>query len=238
MGKDREAERINDAFDNIVANVRGLSHLERIVGIVHFEDDKSSADAAVKVYAIERGSTDDIYFPSINSCLSSHENVHLFIADFLENNPDARVFVGIDSDEYVTNRGLFEHLIVGKTRLVSDMSLPSLDGTIIFVDEMGDGYEEEVESASVWEQHGINIKQNMIIVDPDVGPEALSRMVLDGTDPMLRVLIASHPAAGTGALLGILEEADPAEEHLFKIISERTDDPAVQEKIGILSDEC
>ncbi len=237
MGKDRDADQINDAFDSIVANVRGVSHLERMIGIVHFEDDPSSADAAVKVYAMERGSTDDIYFPSINSCLSSHEDVHLFLADYLEKNPDARVFVGIDSNEYLTNRGLFEHLIVGRTRLASDMTLPSLDGTVIFVDQTLEGYEEEVESASVWEQFGLSIKQNMIIIDPDITSEALSRMVLDGTDPMLRVLIASHPAAGPGALMGVLEEADPTEQHLFKIISERTDDYAIKEKIGILSNE-
>lgn len=234
----------NKEFDTIVAQLEGLSHLERIVGLVYDLSSPEDAKAAGYTYIGERGSPEDLFFPNVETALASNEDFHIFAANFLEANPHARIFVGIDSSDYQMNRYIFEHFIVGKTRLCADMALPSVDGSITFIDAplgMEDAdhadFEIETESASVWESHGAFIMQNMIIADPDVTPSVLIRMVLEGTTPLLRVLIATHPSAPKGALMGLLEQADPTEEHLLNVIGlNPNSDDDVMTLVAVLRD--
>lgn len=210
------------AFEAIVSHTAGISHLERIVGLVYDFDDEHDARYAGATYLSSRATSQDIFFPNVFDALQANEDFHIFAANFLEQQPDARIFIGIDDNAYTESRYLFDHFVVGKTRLCSDTSLPSIDASLMIFDfdEESGSIEALTDDATVWEQTGHFVKQNFIIEGMDVDCAVLTRIVLDGTNPTLRILVATHPDVTPPLLMGLLEQADPTEFHLLRVIAE------------------
>lgn len=233
-----DKDKTQATFEEIVASTHGVSHFERIVGIIYDFEDEFEGDVAGLVYLNERSSSQDLYFPSVFDALEAHSNLHIFIANFLEQQPDARIFIGLDAMNFNESRYAFDLFVVGKTRLCSNLLLPSVDGSLMGFEIEEEGYESITDGSTVWETMGNVIKQNLIMEGVDVDTAVLTRILMDGTNPLLRVLIATHPKATTPLLKAVLEEADPTEYHLLSVIQHHPlADDAVREKAQTLGNE-
>lgn len=238
-----DKDKVQTAFEEIVAGTHGVSHFERIVGLIYDFDDEVEQDVAGLVYLNERSSAQDLFFPNVHDALTAHPDFHVFLANFLEQQPDARVFIGLDVMNYRQSRYAFDQFVVGKTRLCSAITLPSVDASLVMFDigedeEGHEGFESITDGDTVWEQWGDVIKTNMILEGTDVDTAVLTRMVLDGTSPLLRILIATHPKVSKPILKALLEQADPIEYHLLSVIQHSpAADDEVREKAKTLGDD-
>jgi hypothetical protein len=257
---------VSMTFEDIVANTRGVSHLERIVGIYYDLESDYDCSLAAVTYMNERATGQDLFFPNLFDALAANPDFHIFLANFLEQQPDARVFIGLDLNFASEARYLFDLFVVGKTRLCSDLELPAVDASLMsFNNDFNDfdDYDDDddddddhsdhdheshqnntdgssfnnydfsdtlvlTQGVTVWEQLGDVIKQNIILEGLEVSTAVLTRMVLDGTTPLLRVLIATHPRVTTALLLGLLEQTDPIEFHLLEVIAQH---PLADERV-------
>lgn len=227
--------KVQAAFEEIVAGTHGVSPHERIIGVIYDFEDDVEQDVAGLVYLNERSSPQDLFFPNVADALKAHQNFHVFLANFLEQQPDARVFIGIDANNYPADRYAFDLFVVGKTRLCSSLILPSVDASLVAFDVDEDGFESVSDGDTVWETMGLVIKQSLILEGLDVDAAVLTRMVMDGTSPLLRILIATHPKVNTGILRALLEEADPTEYHLLSVVeTSPLADDAVRERARTL----
>jgi hypothetical protein len=245
----------SSTFEDIVSRTHGVSHLERIVGIYYNFGSDEEEFIAGETYLHERATGQDLFFPSVFTAIEANPDFHIFLANFLEQQPDSRVFIGLDTGRIQEARYMFDLFVVGKTRLCTNPILPSIDASLIgfgtdfdedFHDDDLDDDESEppfslyaiTHAATVWEQFGELIKRNLIVEGIDVDTAVLIRMILDGTEPILRILIATHPKVTTPLLKAILEQTDPTEYHLLDIIARHpAANDEVLELVNTLGDE-